>query len=149
MVQPQYVDARPRIRNARSARTATKTRIVRNSRARYTAIARVSVVLGITLVSLLLYVTLTSNMTSGTYALAKAHHEREMLQESTARLDERIAALRSEDHLAAIAAKLGMHEPQQFALVRLGAPRVARAGSLPIVSSIAGWFGNPPQAFAR
>jgi cell division protein FtsL len=150
MIQPQYIDAQPRIRNPRSARTATKTRIVRNSRARYTAIFRVCGVLGVVLVLLLVYVTATSNVTSLTYAVAKAQLQRETLQEDTARLDDRIASLQSEERLATVAAKLGMHEPQQFALVRLGVPRIARNGHFPMWTSIAGWFGSgAPQTRAR
>ncbi|MEO9170670.1 MAG: hypothetical protein ABI278_05780 [Candidatus Aquilonibacter sp.] len=150
MIQPQFFDDRRRIRNPRSARTATKTRIVRNSRARYTAIARVCSVLGALLVLLLGYVMLTSNVTSLTYSVAKAHHHRDVLQEKTARLDERIAGLRSQERLASVAARLGMREPQQFALVRFGVPAVARRGTFPMLSSIAGWFGGgAPRTLAR
>lgn len=150
MIQPQFFDERARIRNPRSARTATKTRIVRNSRARYVGIFRVCAVLGVVLVSLLGYVMLMSNMTSLTYSVAKAHQHREALQEETARLDDRIAALRSEDRLAAVAAKLGMRESQQFALVKLDLPPVARTGGLPMLSTIAGWFGGEtPRTLAR
>ncbi|MDP9024696.1 MAG: hypothetical protein M3N13_04915 [Candidatus Eremiobacteraeota bacterium] len=150
MIQPQFLDDRQRIRNPRTARNATKTRIVRNSRARYTAILRVCMVLGVVLVSLLGYVMLTSNVTSLTYSVAKAHHQREALLEDTSRLDERIAALRSQDRLASVAAKLGMHESQQFALVTLGVPTIARSGSFPMLSSIAGWFGGgTPRTLAR
>ena len=39
------------------------------------------------------------------------------------RLDDRIAALRSDERLAALAARLGMREPQRFAVVRLAAPQ--------------------------
>lgn len=150
MIQPQFFDERARIRNPRSARTATKTRIVRNSRARYVGLLRVCAVLGIVLVSLLGYVMLMSNMTSLTYSVAKAHHHRETLQEETARLDDRIAALRSEDRLASLAARLGMRESQQFALVKLGVPAVAHAEGLPMLSTIAGWFGGgAPRTLAR
>jgi len=39
-----------------------------------------------------------------------------------------------------------MHDPQQFALVRLGTPNVAN-GSAPAWSSIAGWFSpGAPRA---
>ena len=149
MVQPQFVE-QPRIRNPRSARTATKTRIVRNSRARYTAIFRVCMVLGVVLVSLLGYVMLTSNVTSLSYAVAKAHQQRDDLQEQSARLDDRLALLRSDERLARVATKLGMREPQQFALVRLGTPPVANGGGFAAWTAIAGWFGSStPRARAR
>ncbi len=148
MIQPQYIDAQPRIRNPRSARTATSTRIVRNSRARYNAIFRICSVLGIVLVSLLGYVMLTSNVTSLTYAIAKSHHQREALQEQTARLDDQIATLHSDERLAGVAAKLGMREPQQFALVQLGAPTSEHHGTL-AWSTIASWFASGPATSAR
>lgn len=150
MIQPQYIESQPRIRNPRSARTATKTRIVRNSRARYTALFRVCMVLGVVLVSLLGYVMLTSNVTSLSYAVAKAHQQRDDLQEETARLDDRIASLRSDERLAHVASKLGMHDPQQFAVVQLGLPSVANSGGFAPWSSVAGWFGGgTPHARAR
>ncbi len=149
MIQPQYIDIQPRIRNPRSARTATKTRIVRNSRVRYRALFRVCVALGAVLVLLLGYVMLTSNVTSLTYAVAKAHQQRTDLQQETARLDDRIAALRSDERLARVATKLGMHEAQQFALVKLGLPPVANSGGFPAWTAIAGWFGTSPRARAR
>lgn len=150
MIQPQYIESRPRIKNPRSARTATSTRIVRNSRARYNAIFRVCTVLGVVLVSLLGYVMLTSNVTSLSYAVAKAHQQRDDLQEETARLDDRIAVLRSDERLARVASKLGMHEPQQFAVVQLGLPSVANDRFSPWLS-VAGWFGGggAPRVRAR
>ncbi|MDQ2866544.1 MAG: hypothetical protein M3R51_09990 [Candidatus Eremiobacteraeota bacterium] len=150
MIQPQFFEERGRIRNFRSARTATKTRFVRNARARYVGILRVCFVLGALLVLLLGYVMLTSNMTSLTYSVAKAHHNRETLQEQGSRLEDRIAALRSADRLASIASKLGMRESQQFALVALSAPPIAHSRSFPVLSSIAGWFGaGVPRTLER
>lgn len=149
MIQPQYIDSQPRIRNPRSARTATKTRIVKNSRARYNAIFRVCVALSAVLVLLLGYVMLTSNVTSLSYTVAKAHQQRNDLQLETARLDDRIAALRSDERLARVATKLGMHEPQQFAVVQLGLPPVANDNGFPAWTAIAGWFGSSPRARAR
>ena len=140
MIQPQYIE-QPRIKNPRSARTATSTRIVRNTRARYNAIVRVSIVLGVVLVSLLGYVMLTSNVTSLTYAVAKAHEQRDVLEEEGARLDDRIASLRSDERLARVATKLNMHEPQKFAVVQLETPRIANDRGFPAWTAIAGWFG--------
>jgi len=139
MVQPKYVEPRPRIDNARSARSATKTRIVKVNRARYTGLVRVGAVIGITLVALMAYVMLTSNVTSMTYALAKAQHKREVLQEQTARFDERLAAMRSDDRLAAIAARLGMKDASRFAIVTLP-PQEAGPPKFRVFDSIAGIF---------
>ena len=47
MIQPRYIEERPRIRNPRQARGATDARRKHNSRTRYAAITRFCVVLGI------------------------------------------------------------------------------------------------------
>ena len=51
------------------------------------------------------YVTLTARLTSLNYAVGRAERERTALQTETARLDERVAALRSDDRLAHVAAQ--------------------------------------------
>ena len=142
MIARKELDSKPRIRNARSARTATHTRIVRGERARYSGIIRVSAVLGTVLVMLLSYVMLTSRVTGLTYALSSAQQQRIALQEQTARLDDRLARFTSEDRLATIAARLHMQPAQQFALVKLGAPIARTASRFPMISSLAGWFGR-------
>jgi preprotein translocase subunit Sss1 len=117
----------PRIKNPRSARTATQTRIVKTTRARYTNIVRVTTGLGIALIGLMTYVLLLSNATSLTYALDKARHQRDALQEQTARL-------------AAIAAKLQMHDAQTFAVVRLEPPAPVATSRIALFDTIAAWF---------
>ena len=142
MIQPKPQPER--IRNPRAARSATSARIVRNSRARYNTIVRTSVLLGIVLVTLMGYVMLTSNLPGLSYAASKAEHDREALAEEDARLDDRIAALSSDDRLATLASRLGMHEPrpQQFALVKLPAPQTPADTHLrfPVFTSLAGFF---------
>ncbi len=129
----------PRIRNPRTARTATAARIAHNSRSRYGAIVRVSLGLGGVLAMLLCYVTLTSNLTGLTYAVAKAESQREHLQEGNLRLEDRIAALTSDDRLAAIAARYGMVPPKHFAMVTIAAPAaVAPPAHFAFLSSLAG-----------
>ena len=149
MVQPQYVE-RPRIPNPRSARTATETRIVKNNRARYRSLLRVGAVLTLLMIGFLGYVMLTSNVTSLNYALGKAQARRAKLQEESARLDDRITALTSDERLAKIAAKLGMHQPEQISLVKLAPPTRVANGDFPVFDSIAGWFGHgAPRPRAR
>jgi cell division protein FtsL len=115
--------------------------MVRASRARYTTLVRVFAVLLCALAFLMGYVVLTSSLTGLSYAEARTAAQREALQEETVRLDDQIAALRSDDRLAELAARLGMRQPQRFAVVREEAPRVARAGShFPSLSSIAGFL---------
>jgi cytochrome c-type biogenesis protein CcmH/NrfG len=137
MAQPK---PSPRIKNPRSARTATQTRIVKTTRARYSNIVRVTTGLCIALIGLMTYVLLLSNATSLTYALDKAHHQRDALQEQTARLDDRIAQASSEERLAAIAAKLQMHDAQTFAVVRLGPPAPVATSRIALFDTIAAWF---------
>jgi hypothetical protein len=119
LVQPRQLERKHRIANPRTARNATHRRIDKKSRVRYAALLRVSGVLTIVLAFLMGYVVLTSNLTGLSYAVANAKHERAELQAETARLDDRIAALSSDDRLAALAAKLNMSEPQHFAVVAL------------------------------
>jgi cell division protein FtsL len=130
----------PRIKNPRSARTATQTRIVKTTRARYSNIVRVTTGLCIALIGLMTYVLLLSNATSLTYALDKARHQRDALQEQTARLDDRIAQASSEERLAAIAAKLQMHDAQTFAVVRLEPPAPVATSRVALFDTIAAWF---------
>ena len=70
----------------------------------------------------MVYVMGTAHLTSLSYKVAKAQRERAALQAETARLDDRLAALRSDDRLARVAARLHMGDPQQFALVTLPRP---------------------------
>jgi cell division protein FtsL len=113
----------------------------RTSRARYTTLVRMLAVLLCILALLMGYVVLTSSRTGLSYAVARAAAQREALQEETMRLDDRIAALRSDDRLAELAARLGMRPPQRFAVVREDEPRIARAGShFRLLSSLAGFL---------
>ena len=109
----------PRIRNQRTARAAAQSRYVKTTRAAYGGLLKTGAVLCLALAALMGYVMLTSSMTSLSYAVGKAHHERDLLAQETTRLDDQIAAARSDERLAAMARKLGMKEPQTFALVRL------------------------------
>jgi cell division protein FtsL len=113
----------------------------RTSRARYATLVRMLAVLLCILAFLMGYVVLTSSRTGLSYAVARAAAQREALQEETMRLDDRIAALRSDDRLAELAARLGMRQPQRFAVVREDEPRIARAGShFRLLSSLAGFL---------
>lgn len=129
MIQPRVV------------RAATQRRVARKVRARYVGVTRIFVVLTLVLVLLMSYVVLTSSLTGLSYAVAKAKADREALQEETMRLDDKIAALRSDERLSELAARLGMREPQRFAVVRIETPRIARAKpAFPVFSSLAGFF---------
>jgi cell division protein FtsL len=141
MLAPRRFERPARIANPRTIRAATERRIVRKSRARYTGVARAFTTLTCVLALLMSYVVLTSSLTGASYAVGKARAQREALQEETMRLDDRIAALRSDDRLAELAARMGMREPQVFAVVRIDPPRVARLRPrFPMLSSLAGFF---------
>jgi hypothetical protein len=89
----------------------------------------------------MLYVMLTARLTSLNYAVAKAKLERSELQAQTARLDDQLAALRSDDRLAWVAARLHMQDPTQFAMVQLPAPVREEAPSrLAFFAGLAGIF---------
>ena len=106
MVQREYVERRQRrIDNPRRAKSAARRRV------------QVSCTLSIVSAMLLGYVMLTSNLTGLTYAVTRAHVRREALLEETARLDDRLEVLSSDRRLAAIAAKLGVKDPQRFVVI--------------------------------
>jgi cell division protein FtsL len=141
MVAPRFLEPPSRIAKPRTVRAATQRRLVRKSRARYAGVTRVLIALTCVLMLLMSYVVLTSSLTGSSYAVAKALAQREALEEETMRLDDRIAALRSDDRLAELAARMGMREPQTFAVVRIVPRRVARLHPrFPMLSSIAGFF---------
>jgi cell division protein FtsB len=141
MALAQRHDRTIRIGNPRAVRAATQRRKARKARARYFGVTRTLAMLTVVLVLLMSYVVLTSSLTGLSYAVVKAQANREALQEETMRLDDRIAALRSDDRLSALAARLGMTEPAHLAVVRIAVPRVARAKpSFPVLSSLAGFF---------
>jgi hypothetical protein len=141
MIHPQRYDRSVRIGNPRVVRAATQRRKARKARARYAGVTRTLTVLTGVMVLLMSYVVLTSSLTGLSYAVATAQAHREALAEETLRLDDRISALRSDDRLSQLAARLGMTEPAHLAVVRIATPRVARARpSFPVLSSLAGLF---------
>jgi cell division protein FtsL len=90
----------------------------------------------------MLYVTLTARLTSLNYAVARAERERAQLQAETGRLDDQLAALRSDDRLARVAAQLHMSDAQQFAVVTLAPPvRHEDRSHLAFLSGLASLFG--------
>lgn len=138
--------ATERVQNLRTAKYATQRRQTRTARMRYAGLGRFSLaLLGVAAV-MMLYVTLVSNLTSLNYAVAKVDRERSVLLGQTARLDDRLAKLRSDDRLAALAARLGMRDSAQYAIVSL--PTVKNDGRghsrLALLSTVAGWL-NPAR----
>jgi cell division protein FtsL len=142
MVEPSTLRAprREKIR-VRTARQATQQRVSRKARARYSSLWQFCGVLVVVLLGVMLYVTLTARLTSLNYAVARAERERTALQAETARLDDQLAALKSDDRLARVAASLHMQDPAQFAMVSLPAPKRAAPSRLAFFTGLAGLFG--------
>jgi hypothetical protein len=141
VIQLRSFDRPARVRNPRVARAATQRRILHKSRARYSNITRVSAAIGGLLFLFMIYVLLTSTLTGLSYAVAKAEHQRESVLEETMRLDDGIAALRSDDRLSALAVRLKMDEPQRFAVIRLSRPPVVPdRPHVAVLSSLAGFL---------
>lgn len=114
--------SQPRVPNVRTARGATQRRVSRTSRMRYAQLVRFCATLAVVMLLVMTYVMLTSRLTGLNYAVAKAEHQRTVLQSQTARLDDELSILSSDDRLARLAAKLHMQAPEQFAVVTLPAP---------------------------
>ncbi len=113
------LEAPARVRNLRTARSATQRRMVRNRRSRYAAVTWITLGVTLALAVLLLYVQLTSSITALSYAVDRAHEQRTDLQMQDARFDDEIASLTSDDRLASVAARLGMVQPTQFLRISL------------------------------
>jgi cell division protein FtsB len=119
--EPQPRRARPE--RPRSARHAARRRKHRTRRAMHRpAIAMILLAFAL-LVPLLIYVTLTANLTSLNFALSHAEQDRTALSTETQRLDDKIAGLQSPERLAALAARLKLHDPHVYAVVRLPDPK--------------------------
>jgi len=129
-----------RISNARTAKRAAQQRIARKTRARYSLLTSFCGILCALLACAMLYVTLTAKLTSLSYAVARAERERAQLQAQSARLDGQLAALEADDRLAAVAARLHMSDPGQFAVVTLPHP-VMRRDEPPRLALLAGLAG--------
>lgn len=139
MIAQRQVESQPRISNVRTARAATHTRRKKTSRQRYAHLGQFTTGLAVATLLMIGYVMLMSNLTGLNYAVSRAEHERIALQDQTARLDDKIAALRSQERLAAIAAKLGMRDPQEYAIVqRPSPPKVAVQPRIAVLSTTLG-----------
>ncbi|MGH7738035.1 MAG: hypothetical protein ACREMP_09255 [Candidatus Tyrphobacter sp.] len=108
-----------RIRNARTARTATQRRIARNAANRHASIRRIVAFVGALLVVALSYVLLVANITATSYAVDRAQAQRAALAAQVGRNDDVIASMTSDERLATVAAALGMVQPTQFVRVSL------------------------------
>lgn len=133
MIAPQRVPAqqqRPRVQER--AREAARRRTRRQRLNGYAMLARICAITGILLAPVMLYVLLMGRLTALNYTLEKVMHDRTLLQEDSQRLDDRIARLKSPEHLAQLAAQLRMHDPHVYAVVDVPLP-----AATPLPSGIA------------
>ncbi|MGH7661423.1 MAG: hypothetical protein ACRENA_10995, partial [Vulcanimicrobiaceae bacterium] len=118
MIAPQLFPEeleRYRVSRPRVAVHATRRRRRRALQLHYGASGKVLIVLALVLAPVMLYVLLTTGLTSMNYQLAAAEAQKAQLTGEVQRLDDRIAYLDSRERLAQIAAKLGMRDPTQYA----------------------------------
>ena len=120
MIAAQRAVAEPRIERVRTATRQRTRRTRRRLHAPLHAVVTLAIVL---LLPLLGYVTLTANLTSLNYSLARAERDRNTLLGDVQRRDEQIARLQSPDRLAAVAGALRMHDPHVYAVVRVFDPK--------------------------
>jgi hypothetical protein len=106
----------------RSARNASAVRRARNRRLRYRAIGRVVTWLGALTALVLVYLALVANITRLHYEIGRAERYHTRLVQQSARNEDEIAQLVARERLEQIAARLGMREPQTFAMVLLPEP---------------------------
>ncbi len=144
MIAFEKLPTEPSARHIERGRTATRRRVRHARRRSYAAFVRVGGAAAVIVVPLMLYVMLTVNLTSANYALAHAQARKAGLIAETMRADDRIAKLESRERLAAIADRLGMHDPRTFAVVTL--PPVPRTMPAPhgiaLLGAINAWLNG-------
>lgn len=106
-------------------------------RSHYGSSVRVLGALAAVLAPVMIYVMLTSNLTSLNYALAAAETQRAQLQQDVQRQDDQIAHLQSRDRLAQVAAQLGMRDPIRYEVVK---PAPPASDKQPLGIAFLGWL---------
>jgi hypothetical protein len=137
MIAAQALPAAPE-RSVVQARDASRRRYRRSQRRGYVAFARVGAAFALIVVPFMAYVTLMANLTSLSDKLAHATAQRTVLLDATSRLDDRIAQLESRERLAAIAARLKMHDPRVYAVI--DAPRPLATPAARGIAFLGGWL---------
>jgi hypothetical protein len=115
----------PQPRRHVRARDAARRRARRRQFHGYGMLARIALGLVAASAPVMLYVMLTANLTGLSFSLEHLNQQKVELQAETQRLDDRIAQLESRDRLAAVAAKLKMHDPGPTAYAVVELPRPA------------------------
>ncbi len=150
MIAAQRIEPEPppnrrrREQQAELTRAATRRRFARAQRRGYEAFVRVTGAGAIVVLPLLLYVMLTANLTGLNYALARTQAQKSTLLAQTMRQEDRIAKLESRERLAALAARLHMHDPGDYAVVTLPSSehRPAQERGFPAFGAVGHWLGT-------
>ena len=141
IVPDLFVEEQPPERKragSRAGRTATANRRSHRRRVRYAFLARLVKTVSLVTVVVFAYLALMANVTRMNYELTKNARTQAKLAGETARLDDQIARLESRERLAAIAAELGMRDPQTFAQVTL--PPVTAQAPTPNGIALLSWL---------
>jgi cell division protein FtsL len=125
-IAPQTFPATPAEITAHAKPFSKRRRQRRAWLLRYGDTVKVFMGLALVLAPVMVYVMLTSNLTSLNYALANAETERTQLQGEVQRREDQIAHLESRERLARVAAKLGMRDPVRYQVVNLAPPQPER-----------------------
>ncbi len=124
MYAPKLLPNPERLRTGtRAGRSAVARRRAHARKLQYAGFLRLFATVGALTFAIVFYLGLMANVTRLNYELAKTLQERARLIDETSRLDDGIARLSSRERLGAVAAALGMHEPQTFAEIALPVER--------------------------
>ena len=141
MIAPQRITTE--LRQVDRARHATRRRARRKGRRVHRPALAVFALAVALLLPLLAYVTLTANVTSLNFALARAERDRTALVEEAQRLDDRAARLQSPERLALLATRLKLHDPHVYAVVRVPEPKLQpKPTGLAFFGT---WFASGPR----
>jgi cell division protein FtsL len=136
MIQPKVAPPQERVPPQRRIPKHARRRRRSVRLAHYSSTVRVLGALVAVLAPVMIYVMLTSNLTSLNYALAAAETQRAQLQQEVQRQDDQIAHLDSRERLAQVAAKLGMRDPLHYEIVSLAPPETKK----PFGIAFLGWL---------
>ncbi len=117
--------------------------VARIRRRNYAGLRRVTGVFVLVGVPLMVYLVLMNKVAEQNFGLTKLTAERSALYDRTQRLDERIARLESRERLAQIAQRLGMRDPQSYAVVVVSPPApvtVEQQRRVAFLGAIANWL---------
>jgi hypothetical protein len=128
----------------RAARVAVVGRRKAGVRRRYRPLKVVGSWITLVTIGMIVYLSLLSNITRVGYELARANHQRSILQEQTARLDDDLDHLKALDRLSDVAARLNMHDASTYVVVQLPQSRSSaereHAHGLAFLTAISGWI---------